>query len=171
MRLRAEALSDSTGEAKLFEPAVFAGDHGAASIEEVSSESGRANAAGGKHFAVPIAPFDAVFPADRSVALLKIDVEGHEPKVFAGAAAVLRARRVRDIVFEEHHAAPSPTVKLLTEAGYTVFFLGRNFWGPQLTVPNDQSARPGWLLPNFLATLEPERALARCRERGWQVLR
>ena len=171
VRLRKEALSDTTGEAKLFEPVVFEGNHGAASLEEFSSESGRTNTTGGKHFTVPVAPFDGVFPKDRPVGLLKIDVEGHEPKVFAGAAEALRARRIRDIVFEEHHAAPSPTVKLLTYAGYTVFFLGRNFWGPQLTVPDDQTARPAWLPPNFLATLDPERALARCRDRGWQVLR
>ena len=169
--LRKEALSDSPGEAQLFEPAVFSGNHGVASLERVSSESGRANTSGGQHFVVTTTTLDQVLPADRPIGLLKIDVEGHEPKVFTGAAASLASKRIRDIVFEEHHAAPSPTMKLLADAGYTVFFLGRSFFGPILTDPADQSSQPTWLPPNFLATLEPERALTRCRRRGWQVLR
>ena len=166
-----EALSDSPGEAQLFESAVFAGNHGAASLEQVSSESGRANTSGGQQFVVTTITLDKVLPADRPIGLLKIDVEGHEPKVFTGATATLAARRIRDIVFEEHHAAPSPTMKLLTDAGYTILFLGRSFFGPILTDPADQSSQLTWLPPNFLATLDPERALARCRSRGWQVLR
>ncbi len=164
------ALSDVAGEAALLEPRSFGGNHGTASLEAVSSGSDGTNVAIGRSFKVSTQTFDAVFPPDRRVGVFKIDVEGHEPQVFAGATGALAERRVRDIVFEEHHALPSPTSELLTAAGFILFFLGRTFWGPRLTAPADRSSQPSWLPPDYLATLDPERALARCQNRGWQVL-
>ena len=103
------ALSNVAGEAALFEPRSFGGNHGTAGLEAVSSGSDATHIAGGRCFKVPTQTFDAVFPSDRRGGVFKIDVEGHGPQVFAGAAGALAERRVRNIVFEGHHALPSPT--------------------------------------------------------------
>ena len=172
-RIRAHgmALSAADGEAALHEPGTFEGNHGSATLESVSSESGATNLGGGRSFIVPRRTFDTIFPADRAVGVFKIDVAGHELPVFAGAAGALRARRIRDILFEDHRPLPSPTSERLSAAGYTLFSVGRTFWGPRLTAPSAIGSQPSWLPPNHLATLDPDRALSRCRARGWQVLR
>ncbi len=170
VRIHGVALSQSAGAAALFEPRNFAGNRGTASLETVSTESGGANDTGGRSFTVPTETFDALFPTDRRVGVLKIDVEGHEPQVFAGALKTFKDRRVRDIVFEEHLALPSPASKLLTDAGYTLFSLEQAFWGPRLHQPSERINRPHWLPPNYLATLDPQRAQTRCQSRGWRVL-
>ena len=171
VRVHGVALSNASGAAALFEPRTFSGNRGTASLELVSTESGGANDAGGRSFTVPTQAFDEVFPKDRRVGVLKIDVEGHEPQVFAGALRTLRDRRIRDIVFEEHQSLPSPASKLLTDAGYTLFSLEQAFWGPRIHSPTEAINRPHWLPPNYLATLDPARAIAKFRPGGWQVLR
>lgn len=170
IQIHGVALSSSGGAAALFEPRTFGGNRGTASLETVSSESGGANDVGGRSFTVLTQTFDKVFPPDRRVGVLKIDVEGHEPQVFAGARKTLQEGRVRDIVFEEHLKLPSPASTLLTDAGYTLFTLEQAFWGPRLHPTSEHIERPHWLPPNYLATLDPARARARFRARGWQVL-
>lgn len=119
-------------------------------------------------FQVRTGTLDSLFPG--TIHLLKVDVEGHEAQVFAGAEASLRAGRVRDILFEDHLQYPSASAKLLKAAGYTLFFLNRTLWGPVLAPPEAGGNLPPWLPPNWLATRDPERALAACRSRGWRVL-
>jgi FkbM family methyltransferase len=102
------------------------------------------------------------------VGVMKIDVEGHEAAVLEGADELLRGHRVRDVVFEDHGEHPTVAFRLLTDAGYTVHALRRTFWGPRLDEPQRPSA--GWEGPSFLATLEPERAVERLRQRGWRAL-
>ena len=91
-------------------------------------------------------------------------------ELFAGARKTLQERRVRDIIFEEHLKLPSPASTVLTEAGYTLFTLEQAFWGQRLHSITERIDRPHWLPPNYLATLDPTRAQARFRPRGWQVL-
>ncbi len=59
------------------------------------------------------------------VDLLKIDVEGHEPKVFAGASNALAARRIRAILCEfndhwlrEAGSSPQALLQTLEAAGF-----------------------------------------------------
>lgn len=59
----------------------------------------------------------------RRVALVKIDVEGHEPAALRGAMAMLQRDRPV-VVFEQHPhdinaAGASPTMEVLRQAGYT----------------------------------------------------
>lgn len=164
------ALSNAAGAAVLFEPRAFDSNRGTASLEAASTESGTENKSTGRSFSVPTQSFDHVFPADRKVGVFKIDVERHEVQVFAGALKTLREHRIRDIVFEEHDGLPSPASEMLKDAGYTLFALGQAFWGPRLLPPTIPANQPYWVPPNFLATLDPQRALTRLAPRGWRVL-
>lgn len=58
-----------------------------------------------------------------SIALLKIDVEGAEPQVFAGAKALLRSRNVKNILAELRDYSKPPAshiTELLLESGYCI---------------------------------------------------
>lgn len=60
----------------------------------------------------------------QEVGLLKVDVEGFEPEVFAGADEFLRAIAPRLIMFESLGGHPDPAVEqTLTTAGYRLFQL------------------------------------------------
>jgi FkbM family methyltransferase len=60
----------------------------------------------------------------RDVGLLKVDVEGFEPEVFAGADEFLRVVAPRLVMFESLGGHPDPAVEqTLTAAGYRLFQL------------------------------------------------
>lgn len=120
---------------------------------------------------VPETRLDDVFADDVAIAVLKLDVEGHEAAVLEGAARLLDRGRIRDIILEEHGAYPTPATKFLEAHGYSLFSLGRNFWGPHCRVAAETQPPMQWCeVPNFLATLAPARALARLQGKGWSVL-
>jgi hypothetical protein len=58
---------------------------------------------------------------NRPVALLKLDIEGHELHAREGGERALSERRVAHVVFEEHEPLPTPVSQRLTELGYMVF--------------------------------------------------
>ena len=63
---------------------------------------------------VPLARLDDLLDLETtSIGVLKLDVEGHEQHVLLGTEALLSRRSIRDIVFEEHGAYPTPTTKLV----------------------------------------------------------
>ena len=163
MQLRALALSDVAGVAKLSLPDSGVND-GLASIVDRSGGEARV-------IDVQTATLDAFFPEPATIGVLKVDVEGHEARVLGGARALLETRRVRDILFEEHASYPSPVCRLLESAGYGVFRIQRRFRGPVLLAADSPVPRTAWEPTSFLATIEPARALARTRPRGWRVLR
>jgi FkbM family methyltransferase len=104
-----------------------------------------------------------------SIALMKIDVEGHEPAALRGARSLLERGTIDHVVLEEHGDLPTEATSLLTDVGYTFFSLERTFFGPRL----GDAARPRksvWAAPNLLATRRPERALAAFRVPGWRAL-
>lgn len=107
------------------------------------------------------------------IGLIKIDVEGHELAVFEGAARTLEQRRARDIVFEDFSPQPSPVTLFLQAAGYEVLALIPAWRKPMLLSLDQLSEWPreGYDPPNFLATLEPDRARARFDSPGWKCLR
>jgi FkbM family methyltransferase len=157
VELRQTALCNQAGRGVLFEPDSFACNRGTAQV--VTSTKGQ----------VRLAPLDAEVPFGVRIGLLKIDVEGSELNVLEGAARLLDAGLIRDIVFEDFAAQASPCRTFLERFGYRVFALGRRFFGPRL-VDSSGANRP-WEPPSFLATLEPIRAVARMKPRGWQTLR
>jgi FkbM family methyltransferase len=105
------------------------------------------------------------------VGLLKIDVEGAEPGVLRGASTLLRERRIRDIVFEDHHGAGSETCEILHGFGYRIFSLGRTLRGLKLAPLGETAAYEEYEAPSYVATIDEARLRAACDTRGWRSLR
>jgi len=120
-------------------------------------------------FTVELAKLDDLF-RDDEVQLIKIDVEGHEHSVLRGGESMLGGGRVRDIVFEEHAIYPAPSMTFLEQHGMTLFTLRQSVLGLDVHPVEEGPAPPVWPGPNYLATLDPERALTRLSPRGWQCL-
>jgi hypothetical protein len=110
-------------------------------------------------------------PGQTEIGLIKIDVEGHESSVLEGATLLLRQKRIRDIVFEDFPPQPSPVTLRLQAAGYTVFALFPAWRKPLLLTLKEYAAQSRWHgPPNFLGTLNPQRALARFQSASWKCL-
>jgi FkbM family methyltransferase len=161
--VEATALSDAPGEAVLTIPDDFAKNQGLATLEKGIAGNG---------VTVPVRPLDEMLPADSFVGVMKLDVEGHEPSVLAGAAGLLSEGRIRDIVFEEHNKYPSVVTRLLESHGYQVFGLVKGMLAPRLTPASKmKTALIAGGTPNYLATTDPARAAQRLAPMGWQALR
>jgi len=107
----------------------------------------------------------------RSVAVLKVDVEGAEQALFDGAARSLKERRIRHIIFEDHHGANSEVMRQLLDYGYAIYSIGWTLMGPTLGDRNTAPAHARYEAPSYLATLTPDEAHAACVKRGWRALR
>jgi FkbM family methyltransferase len=105
------------------------------------------------------------------VGLLKLDVEGHEAAVLDGAAGMLSAGAVRDIVFEEERRPPTEATKLLQGHGYHVRELLQELWGPRLVSPGTDGARGSWDPPVLVASRDVQRLERRFSRWGWRALR
>lgn len=104
-----------------------------------------------------------------TIGVLKIDVEGAQLSVLQGAERLLNAKSIRDIVFEEMEGYPATSHHFLESKGYSIFFIQENFLGIRL-LSTGSGAGKQWSseLPNFLATIEPERAMQRLDGRFWR---
>lgn len=166
IRLMACALGSNNCDGSLLEPAGFPENHGLARLATAGDSD---NAQGVVSHAVKIRTLDSVC-AEGKIGLLKIDVEGGEYDVLLGATGLLGRKGIRDIVFEEFAAPPSPTMTYLVDRGYSMFAIGRSFLGPSLVAPGTALNRLAWESPSYLATIQPDRALARMGARGWRCL-
>ncbi|WP_395939890.1 FkbM family methyltransferase [Anabaena sp. FACHB-709] len=101
--------------------------------------------------------------------ILKIDVEGHELQVLQGAGNFISHQTIRDILFEEHHGYPSQLTEFLEKNGYRIFRIWKGFWKPILLSPTKTLIHE-WEPPNYLATLDPKRAIKLFDEWGWKSL-
>jgi FkbM family methyltransferase len=160
--LRKCALSSSTGNGVLSIPENIDRNAGLASLVP------RACGTGCKQDVV-LTTLDATIGGGK-VEVLKLDVEGHELAVLGGGSAVLGEHRIRDIVFEEHAPFPSPVHRKLQQHGYTIYRISRTLFGPVLKEPRYRSDHFRDALPNYLATVAPERASALIRPRKWLAL-
>ena len=106
----------------------------------------------------------------RRVGVMKLDVEGFEHDVLLGAERLLGEHRIRDIVFEEFDEYPTRVTDLLEGHGYTIFTLDQRLHGPLAARACGSWARQSTEDPNYLATTDPERAVARLAKLGWGVL-
>ena len=161
-----KGLSDRTGSASMHESI----DLGGFSLEDEPPGPVRIRPEGSSGITIELTTLDAFLPGNSGIGLIKIDVEGHELQVLEGAKRLLEQKRIRDIVFEDFHPHPSPVILRLQAAGYNVFSLGTAWRKPLLQPVKERPvrlARP----PNFLATLDPERARARFQDAGWKCLR
>ncbi|WP_414542638.1 FkbM family methyltransferase [Nostoc sp. CCY0012] len=148
------SVPENSGEAKLVE------------YLEVKSEE-QLNDKHPQTYQVNIKRLDEVI--DKTIGVLKIDVEGHELSVIQGASQLIIDHKIRDIVFEEHEGYPSPVSDFLETHGYTIFRLWKGFWKPILYRPNTVHFHP-WEPPSYLATLDEKRAKNRFEKIGWLSL-
>jgi FkbM family methyltransferase len=158
------ALGKESGSALLRTDDWFQTNRGTAWISE---ETG--TAANQQVCEVPIQKLDNIFPNSEAIGIVKMDVQGHELSVLLGMSRLLERRAVRDIVFEEEKPFPAPTHQLLKTIGYSIFGLQGSFAGVQ-PLPDTQPAfDPQWgPVPNYLATRDPARALARLKPLLWR---
>lgn len=160
------ALSEHPGEAALAMSRQFDSNRGTASLTALASGEGPT-----RHVIVHTTTLDLALGGSQEIGLLKVDVEGHELEVLKGATSLLSSGRVRDIVFEEYGTYPSPVTNLLESYGYKVFALRKGVLGPLVQSPSDVRLQLEWETPNYLATNDAQRAMARLRPIGWRSLR
>lgn len=159
------ALGETTGEAWLVDGSHFHRNRGTASLCQDNSENAQS-----RRYKVNVRRLDEFIPSPATVGVCKIDVEGHEIAVLKGAEQALSRGAIRDIIFEEFAAMPSPTVKLLRKYQYKVFRLTATWWKPILTEIDQGLTPPGGINHNYLATLNPQRATNKFRSVGWHCL-
>jgi FkbM family methyltransferase len=164
VELRRLALSDSAGEGTLFSPS-FEANTGLGTLNSEEAAAGGADADAVK---VPLARLDQIDGADR-IAVLKIDVEGHEADVLRGATSLLAGGRLRDVVFEDSGDYPSPVTAIVEDAGYELFSLDNDLWGTRLLPREVHGELPDWPGASYLATRDAARAKERLVPRGWRV--
>jgi FkbM family methyltransferase len=95
------------------------------------------------------------------IAILKVDIEGYEPHVFAGAQQLLKSHMIKNILLELSPDMPrnnkSPNILMINrilEAGYRVHMFG-GYQGPNM--PNPFPAAPTNKLAKLLVELTMER--------------
>jgi FkbM family methyltransferase len=161
VELRRAAVSAASGTLPLtIDPETFAYNKGTASLQV----SGR----DGERTEVATVRLDEEISGP--VGVMKLDVEMHELQALEGARSLLADSMIRDIVFEEHEAPPTPVTELLRSYGYTIIGVRQALTGPIASAPSDAYRRQLWDPPALLATSDPERAEARLRPRGWLCL-
>jgi FkbM family methyltransferase len=164
--LRTSALGSHHHDATFVLPPALGLNDGLGHIVEGSSV-----ADGASSLLVAVEPLDDIL-AGESTGMLKIDVEGHEPRVLEGAADAIGSGRVRNIVFEEHQGGGGEAVKMLESAGYTLFSIGWQMRGLVLSADLSRpQASTRYEAPSFLATREPDAAVRACAGKGWRALR
>jgi FkbM family methyltransferase len=102
------------------------------------------------------------------ISLLKLDVEGHETNVLAGASRLLAERKIKTVIYEERGGMAGPSHEVLSNAGFTLFYLDSNRAGAFIAPLRTPRITPA---PDFLATLDPEETRRRFSDGGWQLFR
>ncbi len=121
---------------------------------------------------IKVKRLDSVLPSQTKIGVCKIDVEGHELSVLKGASQTLAETRLRDVIFEDLDPYPTLLHQHFRRAGFSLFSLHVSPLRPWIEEcaeqsPGGRSAEAG----NYLATLEPERAISRFRRGGWFALK
>jgi FkbM family methyltransferase len=165
------AISKQVGRVTLSIPTSFTSNRGLAQVtlsDSIPTEQPLTVEPG---IRVTSTTLDELFLEESRIGVLKLDVEGHELNVLQGATGLLQDKQIRDIVFEEHRNYPTDVTNLLELMGYRLFRIQRQFWKPALLPPNSTIPRSTWEPTSFLATVEPERAIDRLRQRGWIIFK
>lgn len=162
--VRHAAVSSHCGSVQLAVPRNFATNRGLCHVVENSDTSGHVST-----IDVASVRLDDLIDPSLPVGVVKMDVEGHEPSVLAGAQRLLRSKQVRDWVFEEL-TGHSGVVQTFEALGYKVYLVERHFRRIVLAGCRNVNLNGRWEPPSFLATSDGPRALRLCEEAGWQIL-
>lgn len=155
-------ISDKQGEAELIITNQFDSNNGSASISNQTDERHIK-----KRITVSTTTLNDYFTSsEQSIGVCKIDIEGHEKFALSGANELLKKKKIRDIIYEDHNGYPSPVSKLLEDHGYKIFLIRKGLFRPLLLRPDTVR----YELPNFLATLNPERAIKKLKGFGYKTL-
>jgi FkbM family methyltransferase len=158
------ALGDVSGQAQLIETDYFQINRGTARIAEAKNEEGI------RSHPVSMETLDNLFPND-CFELAKIDVEGFELRVLQGAKRLLREKRIRHVIYEDHDIKSRRLATMLGAEGYSIFSIGYGLLGPKLCELDREIALDrSWESPSFLATIEPVAVKKIMNRRGWLVL-
>lgn len=169
IRVHRIALAEKCGPVSMQLPGDFEANRGLGMLAGAAPV--RAGPANFHQFTVNCERLDDVFATVPHLDLVKVDVEGGEHLVFAGAEKLLHGHRIRDIVFEEYSPARSaPSIRIVRDHGYEVFFVARSIRGPLLQ-PADTAIPDDIDPPTYVATADPARAKQRFAARGWHALR
>jgi FkbM family methyltransferase len=159
------ALSDYTGVAQLVVPFNFAENRGRSCLAGGSTQTSCQAA----YQEVPVSSLDALIHEGERIGFLKIDVEGHELQVLHGAQRLMASGSIRDILFEEHRTIPTPVTDLLEHYGYAIYHVDAELFAPVVATIQAPYRRIARDAPNYLATRDANRAVARMSKRGWSV--
>lgn len=147
------AIGNTTGTETLYVPSDWSQNHGLASMQKRPE---------GTSVEVDVCRLaDEVYDP---VQVLKLDVEGHEDAVLEGAEDLLVEQHIQHIIFEDHDFEHSTVVQRLRTAGYEIFAIGKELWGPELRAP---TSTEGY---NFIASSRVDECVARFEPRGWASL-
>ena len=164
------AVGSSNCEMDLLEPEGFEENESSATL----ISAGRQSAFNGARHRVRVRCLDAFLQEARQFGVMKVDVEGAELAVLEGASGLLAGRKIRDIIYEDFQPFPSGCIALLRRHGYAIFRIAKAILGPVVWDPSDHCVvdrSPPWEPINYLGTVNPDRAQARLRPRGWLCLR
>jgi FkbM family methyltransferase len=162
--LHQAALGNENGSALLRTDSLFQSNRGTAWISSSGEADPESNV-----FEVAMRTLDSVLDSGEMIGILKMDVQGSELGILQGMTQILARRGVRDIIFEEHADFPAPAHEFLYDKGYSIFGLQESFAGVRC-VPDAQPVFDPAIgpIPNYLATLNPQRANARLYPRIWR---
>ncbi len=159
------ALGKNSGSGTLIIPKEFGGNRGA-------SRMGTAGPKDEDTFKIKVETLDEECEALGFIGVCKIDVEGHEAEVFKGASKTLREKKIRDIIYEDVGLANTELQTMLLAAGYTIFSLHTDVIKPRISAFAEKAPfKRGQEGENFVATLDPDRAIRRFNGVGWKALR
>jgi len=165
LQTRNFALGQKSGEGTLVIPRHFEKNRG-------TSRMGTQENKNEDILRVKIETLDQMSETLGFIGVCKIDVEGYEAEVFKGASKVLQQKKIRDIIYEDIGLANTELQQILAAAGYTIFSLHTDILKPRLTpFLSRKPFKRNQEGENFLATLDPARAVSRFQAIGWRALR
>ena len=154
------ALSDRNGKAALQVDNDWERHHGIAHLADQSQRSNDVMT-----FDVQTRRLDDIEGVEE-IAVLKLDVEGHEANVLSGASRLLAAGKIRTVIYEERAGMAGKSHEILADAGFTLFYLDSKRSGAFIAPLRTPRVTPA---PDFLATLDPEEMRRRFSGSGWQL--
>lgn len=155
-------LSEHKQMSKLVLPGGYQNNEGLAYVDESSK---------GNFIEVPLERLDDIVPIDKSINLMKIDVEGHELSVLKGSTALLEQKRIKTIIFEDHNKYPTQVSQMLESYGYKIGRIEKGWTKLLLKDPLSPSKVSFYEPTNYIASFDFNLISDELKSRGYKCLR